>query len=74
MNDEEIKEFTEFREYVKRLALKKMKKQEKKLLNYAKLYYGAPVAVLYIWKDGCHVYAGYPDFEILKARLEDEWK
>lgn len=40
----------EYRDFVRAWALKKMKKQEKKLKHYAQLYFGEPVAIVYARK------------------------
>ena len=47
MDDSEVKEFEKF---MKKWALKKMRKLEKKLHKYAAIYFGEPVAILYAKK------------------------
>jgi hypothetical protein len=43
----DIEELQEFNNYIRQWALKKMRKQEKKLLYYAEVYFGEPVTIVY---------------------------
>jgi len=47
-------EAQEFQGFIRQWVLKKMRKQEKKLRKYAKLYFGEPVTIIYA-KDGTKV-------------------
>ena len=47
-------EFKEFQYFIKQWAAKKMRKQEKKLRKYAKIFFGEPVTIIYA-KDGTKV-------------------
>lgn len=41
------KELDAQQEFIRKWALKKMKKQEKKLKRYARIYFGKPMAIVY---------------------------
>ena len=47
-------ELQEFQDFMRQWALKKMRKHEKKLRKYAKVYFGEPVTIIYA-KDGTKV-------------------
>lgn len=40
-------ELQEFQGFMRQWAAKKMRKQEKKLRKYARLYFGKPVSIIY---------------------------
>ena len=37
----------EFKDFIRQWALKKMKRHEKKLKRYARIYFGEPMAIIY---------------------------
>lgn len=42
-------ESQEFQGFMRQWAAKKMRKQEKKLRKYARIYFGKPVSIIYSW-------------------------
>lgn len=48
------REAEEFDNFIKAWALKKMRRQEKKLKRFARIYFGEPVAIIYA-KNGAKV-------------------
>jgi len=48
------REAEEFDSFIKAWALKKMRRQEKKLKRFASIYFGEPVAIIYA-KNGARV-------------------
>lgn len=48
------REAEEFDSFIKAWALKKMRRQEKKLKYFARLYYGKPMAIIYA-QDGATI-------------------
>ena len=51
MDEEEKKEYMEFQECVRKWAIKKMRKQEKRLEFFARIYFGEPVSIIYSRKE-----------------------
>lgn len=66
-------EFVEFRRFIRDWAFKKMRKLEKKLLYFAKLYFGEPGTITYETPKMKRIL--FPDgeyFEIPKAAKKEE--
>ena len=71
MNYSEEQEFQEFQDFTRKWALKKMRKLEKKLRKYAKIYFGEPIAIIYA-RNGVKVV--HKDGTEGTVKALDEWE
>lgn len=62
MSDEEMREMKEQQAYIRHWAYKKMLKYERKLLRYARIYFGEQATIIYaghgtkvIFRDGTEI-------------------
>lgn len=62
-------EAQEFQDFIRNWALKKMRKQEKKLRYYAGIYFGEPMAIVYA-RNGTKIIHNNGEESVIQASEE----